>query len=208
MNEPVYVKSGLKIGVVALLQIVTPAVVAVMTLYLLTVIGAQEFNAYYRALAVLSVVLCLLLMRIRSNGRPLIMTHPMTISLQLLARWFAILVALLLAGYLTGFAHEYARSLVVSWAILVPIVVIPLELLLHKLMRGITMSLENVRTAVFAGFNPHSYALAHKLSANREMCKRVLGFLMTAAPTDWARWKNSNYWVTLRALPATCASTR
>lgn len=182
MSEPVYVKSGLKIGVVALLQILTPAVVAVMSLFVLTRIQAQEFNSYYRALAVMTVVLCLLLMRVRANGRPLIMTHPMTISLQLLVRWLVVLVILLLAGYLTGFAPEYPRQLVISWAILVPVVVIPAELLLHKLMRGITMSLDNVRTAVFAGFAPHSYALAQKLAAHPEMCKRVLGFFDDRSP--------------------------
>jgi putative colanic acid biosysnthesis UDP-glucose lipid carrier transferase len=176
MTEPVYVKSGLKVGVVALLQIVTPAVVAVMALYLLTRIDGQEFNVYYRALAVMTVVLCALLMRFRSNGRPLIMSHPMTISLQLLARWLAILVALLLAGYAAGFANEYSRSLLAKWVVLVPLILIPAELLLHQLMRRITMSLENVRTAVIAGFNPQSYALAQKLAAHPEMCKRVLGF--------------------------------
>jgi len=184
MTEPVYIKNGLKVGVVALLQIVAPAVLAVAILYLLTRIEGQEFSGYYRALAVMTVLLCTLLMRFRSNGRPLIMSHPLTISLQLLARWLAILVALILAGYAAGFTHtqEYSLSLLAKWAVLVPLTLIPAELLLHQMMRRITMSLENVRTAVFVGFNPASYALAQKLTAHPEMCKRVLGFFDDRGP--------------------------
>ena len=176
MTEPVYLKSGLKVGLVMLLQAVTPALIVVFMLYMLALAYGQDFNAYYRALAFLSGMFSLLLLQVRPNGRPLIMTHPMTIVLQLLLRWVTILAIVVAAGWFTGFSAEYPRSLLFVWALMVPVVVAPVVLLLHYVMRRIIMSLENVRSVVFAGFTPHSHALAQKLAAHPEMCRRVLGF--------------------------------
>lgn len=176
MIDPIFLRNGLNVGLVALLQAVLPAIFVALILYLLVVQLGLEFNPYFRALAFLSVVLSLLLLRVRPNGQPMIMTHPLTVSLQLLLRWLVILVVLATAGYITGFKSQYPDNLLLVWAALVPVLVIPTALLLNRLMRRITMAIENVRTVAFAGSTPNSYALAQKLVRHPETCKRVVGF--------------------------------
>lgn len=176
MNEPFYIRNGFKVACVALLQLLTPAALVVATLYILTVYQGEEFDRYYRALAFLAGTLSLLILSVRSNDKPLIITRLITIILRLVLRWGLILGIVLIAGVVTGFANEYSQPVMLSWALLAPTLVVPAMVLLQKLRRRITLSTENVRAAVFAGFTPNSNALAQKLTAHPELCKRVLGF--------------------------------
>jgi putative colanic acid biosysnthesis UDP-glucose lipid carrier transferase len=176
MSDPAYLKNGLHVGLIALAQALSPALFAVLALYIVACAQGEPFNDFLRALAVLSGTLSLLILQIRRNGRPLLMTHPARISLELLARWIGILVLLLAAGYLSGFAEHYPRSMMISWAILVPSLVIPCSVILHVLRRRATLSEQNVRSAVFAGLTPHSRELAKQFHVHPELCTEVLGF--------------------------------
>jgi hypothetical protein len=80
MSDPIYSQSGLKVGLIALAQAIAPAAVAVTTLYVLALFEGVEFDPFYRALAFLAGVLSLVFLRIRDNGRPLIMMHPLVIG--------------------------------------------------------------------------------------------------------------------------------
>ncbi len=182
MSEPIYLKSSLTVGVIALLQAALPALLVVIVLYLLVVSQGQEFDPLYKALAFLAGALSLHFLRVRRNGRPLIMTHPGRIAIKMVFRWLGILVILLAAGYLTGLHAKYPSDLMLVWALIVPMLVVPVAVLLHILMRRTTISNKNVRAAVFAGFTPHSRALAEKLQEHPEMCKRVLGFFDDRSP--------------------------
>ncbi len=176
MNERIYIRNSLKVTAVAMLQLLTPAALAVATLYFLAVNEGQAFDPHYRGLAFLVGTLSLLLLSVHSNDQPLIVTRLMTVIIQLALGWLAILVVVFIAGYATGFSSEFSSSVIAAWALLTPILVIPTMVVLQKLRRNITLSSENVRSAVFAGFTPNSFALAQKLTAHPEMCKRVLGF--------------------------------
>jgi len=182
MTEPVYLKNSGKVGLIALLQFLSPAVLVVLVLLMVTSAQGVAFDQYHRALAVLSGTLSLLILQVRRNGRPLMMTHPVRIGLQLLLRWLAIVLMLLAAGYLTQFNTSFARNVMVTWIVLVPMTVIPVALLLHMERRRITMSRENVRSAVILGYAPHSRKLADQLKAHPEMCTRMLGFFDDRGP--------------------------
>ena len=160
----------------ALLQVVTPAVLTVFMLYTVASYYGEEFDRYYRALAFLAGTLSLLVLQVSSNDKPLLVTRLLNIIFQLAVRWTIILVVLLHAGYVTGFAEEYSLKVTSTWAIVTPVLMIPAMTILQKIRRNITISTANVRSAVFAGFNSNSFALAEKLTANPEMCNDVLGF--------------------------------
>lgn len=176
MTEPAYINNSLKVAFVALLQSLASPVLVVAVLCLVMANHEQEMTPYYRALAVLGAALSFLLLQIRSNGRPLMMTHPATIALRLLVRWVGIIAIIMLAAYLTQFVDEYSSKIVTAWIMLVPMVVIPVMLALHFVKRRMSMASENVRSAVFVGFNPHSQSLASNLRQHPELCTDVLGF--------------------------------
>ena len=176
MSEPIYPNSGLKVGLIALAQFITPAVIVVTTLYVLALFEGAEFDPYYRALDFLAGILSLVFLRIRDNDRPVIMMHPVIIGLQLLFRWIVIVLIVLVAGYVTGFSPALSTELFLAWVVLVPVLLLPVALLLHALMRWATMSPDNIRTAVMVGVNPHGRALAEKFTSHRELCRQVLGF--------------------------------
>ena len=176
MNEPFYLRNSLWVAFVALLQVITPAVLAVAVLYALCLYNGIEFDRYYRAFAFLTGTLSLLIMPVRSNDKPLLITRLLHIIFQLALRWLAILGLVVLAGYVTGFGEQFALNVLLAWAVMTPLLVIPAMTVLQKVRRNITLSTANVRSAVFAGFTSNSFALAEKLTAHPEMCNRVLGF--------------------------------
>jgi len=182
MNDNLYIRNSLQVACVALLQITAPAILVVASLYVVAEIQGQEFNRYFRALAFLAGALSLTILTVRPYEKPLIVTEPLTMVLQIAARWTAMLIVMLLAGQMTGFAAEYPRTVVLPWALLVPVLVAPTVVMLQRLRRRITLANENVRSAVFVGFTPHSHALAQKLTAHPELCNRVLGFFDDRSP--------------------------
>ncbi|MEE4185436.1 MAG: exopolysaccharide biosynthesis polyprenyl glycosylphosphotransferase, partial [Gammaproteobacteria bacterium] len=171
-----YIRNSLQVACIAVLQIAAPAILVVLSLYAFAAYHNQPFNEYFRALAFLAGVLSLTVLTIRPYEKPLIVTAPLTIVLQVLARWLGILAVIFLAGQTTGFAAQFPRNIMLPWAIVVPLLVAPTVLMLQRLRRRATLARENVRSAVFAGFTPHSRALAEKLTANPELCKKVVGF--------------------------------
>ena len=176
MTEPLYLKNSFQVGMIAILQVITPALLVVVTLFVVTSLLGEDFDQYYRALAILAGTLALVIMQVKRNGLPLMMTQPVRIALQLLIRWIAVLAILLVAGYLTQFAGLFPRRIVCTWALVAPFAFIPAALFLHEFRRRMTMSPENVRSAVFIGYSPHSRSLADKLTAHPELCTEVLGF--------------------------------
>ena len=176
MTAPIYLKNSGKVGLVALIQLTLPAALVVLVLMGVTSYLNVVFDQYYRALAVLSGTLSLLVLRVPNNGQTPLMTHRASIVLQLLLRWVAIVLALLVAAHLTQFRTSFEREVMVAWMLLVPVSVIPAALLLQSVRRRMTMSQQNIRSAVVLGYTPHSQQLADKLQANPELCTSVLGF--------------------------------
>ena len=201
MSEPIYANSGLKVGLIALAQFITPALVVVSTLYLLALFEGTEFDPFYRAAAFLAGVLSLVFLRFRDNGRPVIMTHPVVIGLQVVLRWIVIVAILLAAGYVTGFSPAFKNELFLAWVVIVPILLLPLAMLLHTLMRWATMSRDNIRTAVMVGVNSHGRQLADKFNTHPELCRKVLGFFDDRSPDRLGAMGDFNLLGNLAALP-------
>ena len=183
MNEPVVLKNSLNVVIVAALQMVAPPLIAVSCLYAVLAAYGVRFDQSYHSVAVLVGLLALLLPRPAVTFESQFHSRTVPIALGVLARWAALLVALLLIGYATKFSGHYSRRAMLTWALMGPLFIVATMLVLHEVMRKYLLNPRNARKTVFAGCTESSVALAIAASAAaREFgMDRVIGFLMTVA---------------------------
>jgi putative colanic acid biosynthesis UDP-glucose lipid carrier transferase len=176
MNEPVILKNSMAIACVALLQLVMPAIVAVVCLYSLIEFFDVDVDRPFHVLALVVAGLSLLLPRPPRTMSAQVSAEPWPLATGVIFRWMMLLGGLLAIGYITKFSALYSRRVVLSWALLTPAIVIPLTLLLNEWMRRLVCDPSNARRVVFAGCNEASIALARQLRTNSKTGMTVLGF--------------------------------
>jgi putative colanic acid biosysnthesis UDP-glucose lipid carrier transferase len=181
MTEPIYAKNTFAIALVALLQAVAPAIVAVGVLYFCIFAYGAKVEDFFHAMAVIVALLMLLLpYPTRTiNGQIFSATFPLAAGV--LLRWGIVLAILLAIAFVTKFSEQYSRRVVLTWAVLTPAVLILVTTAFHEIMRRITCTAANARKTVFAGFNDISQALAQQLG-NPEFCMSVDGFFDDRSP--------------------------
>jgi putative colanic acid biosynthesis UDP-glucose lipid carrier transferase len=173
MTEPVVVRNGFRIGLVALLQTVAPPIVAVSFLYFLIFAYDAKLKDYFDAMAVL-VALLMLLLPNPDPRKSFPGTMPLVFSV--LSRWALLLAALLAIAYLTKFSDHYSRRVAVTWAVVTPALLVGVTIVLQELMRRVMCDPQNARRTVFVGYNEVSRSLAAQLRTRSEYCMAVQGF--------------------------------
>ena len=176
MNQPVVLKRSLAIAAVASLQTILPPALVVGLLWLISVIVRVPFNQYFVALAALAALLTLIVLRAPRDRGLTVHVSRLQLATDVLLRWALILALLLGLGFATKFSHEFARSVVMPWALLTPPLLYGLMRGLQGLMRRVVLSRENLRSAVIVGGNESSLSLANRLADHPELCTRVKGF--------------------------------
>ena len=178
MNEAVVTKNSLAIAVAAVTvtQAVAPAVLAVGSLYGVIAASAVSLTPPYHVLAIVVALLALLLM---GSAKPLGADDPagsFPVSIALLIRWLLVLGTLLAIGYLTRFSAYYPRRIVLTWAFATPPLIIAVTLALQQVLQTLLRAPASARTAVIAGCNEASVALAAQLKKNNNSCLSIVGF--------------------------------
>jgi Undecaprenyl-phosphate glucose phosphotransferase len=176
MTEHVVTRNGFWVGFVAVLQTVTPAIVAIAFLYYLVSVFDAALAQYFNAMAVLVAVLMLLLPYPARDPQQPIFPGNMPIVVSVLVRWGILLAALLAIAYVTKFSAHYSRRIVLTWAAVTPALLVVVNLLMHELMRRLMCNPENARRTVFVGYNDVSRTLARQLRSSGEYCMAVQGF--------------------------------
>jgi len=176
MNEPIVFKHSALIGQFALIQLLASPLVAVGMLYCLTLLYGAKFDGEFRVLAVLVVVLSPMILRRPQVGALTILPRWGSIAVGLLMRWLVLLAVLLAIGYATKVSAEFSRRVILTWAVVTPAPMILVAIALHELIRRFMHSPSNARSAVIAGYNDVSVALAQRIRANRELGIQVKGF--------------------------------
>jgi putative colanic acid biosynthesis UDP-glucose lipid carrier transferase len=176
LTDQVVTRNGFWIGLVALLQTVVPAVVAVGFLYYLVSVFDAELAEYFNAMAVLVAVLMLLLPYPARDPKQPIFPGSFPVVVSVLVRWGVLLAALLAIAYVTKFSEHYSRRIVLTWATVTPAMLVVVNLLLHEMMRRLMCDPQNARRTVFAGYNEVSRTLARQLRSSTEYCMTVQGF--------------------------------
>jgi putative colanic acid biosysnthesis UDP-glucose lipid carrier transferase len=176
MTEPVVFKRSIAIAMLTMLRAIAPAIVAIGTLYGLAKFYLLAFESHFMMLAVLVAILAPLILRLPPVTSMQLMSRQGPTAAGLMLRWAFLLVTLLFIGYLTKFSEEFSRRVIITWALVTPVPLILLSLGLNEVMRRVMFAPSNARSAVIAGYNDVSFALAERLRKNPELCVTVDGF--------------------------------
>ena len=176
MNEPIVFKHSVLIGQLVLVQLLVAPVVAIGTLYGLTILYGVKFDADFRLLAVLVVILAPTVLKRPQVGALAVLPRLGSIAAGLTMRWLMLLALLFAIGYATKTSTEFSRRVVLTWALVTPIPMIFASLALNEFIRRFTQAPGNARAAVVAGYNDVSVALVKRVLARPELGIRVEGF--------------------------------
>ena len=175
MSEPIIVKHSLTIAVIAGLQMLAPAGIAVLSLY--AVLGAYHvpLDQSYQTMAALVALLAFLLPRPPRTLQSQLISSSIPIAVGVVGRWMVLLGALLAVAYATKFSAHYSRRAVFTWAVLGPALIVVATLTLNELMRRFLRDPSNARKAVLAGCTVSSLALARRLKESAQFGMMVAG---------------------------------
>lgn len=176
MNEPIVFKRSVFVGQLVLIQWLVPPLVAIGTLYGLTMLYGKRFDAELRVLAVLVAIIAPLVLKRPELSTLTIIPRWGSIAFSLVLRWLVLLALLFAIGYATRTSAEFPRRVVLTWAILTPIPLVFLSVLLNEVVRRFMLAPNNIRTAVIAGYNDVSQVLLQKLRNDPKLGLRVEGF--------------------------------
>jgi putative colanic acid biosysnthesis UDP-glucose lipid carrier transferase len=176
MNEPVIARNYSAIALIALLQHVAPAIVAVSCLYLAIAASGMDVAQNFDTLAIVVGALSLLIQRPPRtfSGEFLSGTGPIAVGV--IMRWMIVLAILLGIGYGTKVSEDFSRRIVLTWAVVTPAMLVFVTLSLNEIMRRLLSHPANARKTVFAGCNEASLALARQIKTGSSRYMTVTGF--------------------------------
>jgi putative colanic acid biosysnthesis UDP-glucose lipid carrier transferase len=168
------------------LRAAAPAMVVSLSLYVSARAHGIELTELFSTLTVVVTILSMLLLQPSRSTTGELLAPRLSVAGGLLLRWCALLAALFLIGYVAGFHGRhvdlYAPSVMLTWAVATPSLLIAVTLALHELSRRIMRRPGNSRTAIFVGCNETSVYLAECFARHSELCVSVAGFFDDRSP--------------------------
>jgi putative colanic acid biosysnthesis UDP-glucose lipid carrier transferase len=175
MTQPVLFKQSFLIAILAGVQAVIPAVVAVVSLYVTIVFFGIVFNRSSEAIIIVA-VLCLVLVQPPREVSTQLTSARLSAVVDVIFRWMLLLGVMLAIGYVTKSLTDYPRRIFMTWAVVTPVALIIVTLAMQEIMHRFLTSAFDKRTAIFAGYNNSSLELARRLTGNPAMSLDVSGF--------------------------------
>ncbi len=175
MTQPVLFKQSFLIAVLAGVQAIMPAVVAVASLYATIVFFGIVFDRSSQAIIIVA-VLCLILVQAPREVSTQLTSARLSAVADVIFRWLLLLAVMLAIGYVTKSLAEYPRRIFLTWAVVTPVALVFSTLAMQELMHRFLMSAFDNRSAIFAGYNNSSLELARRLKSNPAMRLAVSGF--------------------------------
>lgn len=175
MTQPVLFKQSFLIAVLAGVQAVMPAVVAVGSLYLTIIFFGIAFDRSSQAIIIVA-VLCLILVQAPREVSTQLTSARISGVADVIFRWILLLAVMLAIGYVTHSLAEYPRRIFLTWAVVTPLALILSTLAMQEVMHHFLMNAFDNRSAIFAGYNNSSLELARRLTSNPVMRLEVSGF--------------------------------
>jgi putative colanic acid biosynthesis UDP-glucose lipid carrier transferase len=161
---------------VASMQAVLPAVCAVACLFVVAELYGTPFGSDFVALSVLVAALAAVLARPGESVANNPLAQWGSLAASIVMRWLVLLAVLLAVGYATKFSALYSRRVVLTWAMVTPVVLIAVTLTLHSVMQRILANPANTRRVIFAGYNEISCSLASLMRQHKVAAMTVAGF--------------------------------
>ena len=175
MTQPVLFKQSFLIAVLAGIQAVMPAAVAVASLYATIVFFGIVFDRSSQAIIIVA-VLCLILVQPPREVSTQLTSARISAVADVIFRWLLLLGVMLAIGYVTRSLAEYPRRIFITWAVVTPVALVFSTLVMQEIMHRFLMSAFDNRSAIFAGYNNSSLELARRLTNNPAMRLEVSGF--------------------------------
>jgi len=175
MTQPVLFKQSFLIAVLAGIQAVMPAVVAVASLYATIVFFGIVFDRSSQAIIIVA-VLCLILVQPPREVSTQLTSARISAVADVIFRWLLLLAVMLAIGYVTHSLAEYPRRIFMTWAVVTPVALAFSTLAMQEIMHRFLMGAFDNRSAIFAGYNNSSLELARRLKSNPAMRLEVSGF--------------------------------
>jgi putative colanic acid biosysnthesis UDP-glucose lipid carrier transferase len=175
MTQPVLFKQSFLIAILAGIQAVIPAVVAVVSLYATIIFFGIVFDRSSEAIIIVA-VLCLVLVQPPREVSTQLTSARLSAVVDVIVRWMLLLGVMLAIGYVTKSLTEYPRRIFLTWAVVTPLALIVATLVMQEVMHRFLMSAFDKRSAIFAGYNNSSLELARRLKNNPAMSLDVSGF--------------------------------
>jgi putative colanic acid biosynthesis UDP-glucose lipid carrier transferase len=175
MTQPVLFKQSFLIAVLAGVQAVMPAVVAVASLYATITFFGIVFDRSSQAIIIVA-VLCLILVQPPREVSTQLTSARLSAVADVIFRWLLLLAVMLAIGYVTKSLAQYPRRIFLTWAVVTPVALAFSTLAMQEIMHRFLMSAFDNRSAIFAGYNNSSLELARRLHNNPAMRLEVSGF--------------------------------
>ncbi len=176
MTQPVLAKQSFLIAILAGVQAIMPAIVAVASLYATIVLLGDSFDPSSSSIVIVA-VLCLVLVQPPREVSSQITSPRVSAVVDVIFRWLLILAVLLAIGYVTKSPLEaYPRRVFLTWAVTTPVALVVATLFMQELMRRFLLNAFDSRSAIIAGYNSSSLELARRLKSNPSMRLEVAGF--------------------------------
>jgi len=175
MTQPVLLKQSFLIALMAGVQALVPALVAVASLYLTIIFFDIRFDRSSESIVIVA-VLCLVLVTPPREVSTQLTNARLSAVVDVIFRWMLLLGVMLAIGYATKSLDGYPRRIFLTWAVITPVALIIATLLMHELMRRFLMNAFDARSAIIAGYNNSSLELARRLQSNPSMRLDVAGF--------------------------------
>jgi putative colanic acid biosynthesis UDP-glucose lipid carrier transferase len=173
MAQPVLVKQSFLIAVLTAVQAAMPAVVAVACFYVLELIKGRAFDPTADAVVL---VLCLLLVESPREVGSQLSGERISAVADTMFRWLILLCVVVLLRYFTSALDGYYEHLLLTWALVTPVVLAVTTFAMQTVMQRILMHAFDNRKAIIAGYNESSLDLARRLRGNPGMRIEVSGF--------------------------------
>ena len=175
MTQPVLLKQSFMIALVAAIQAVLPAVVAVGMLYATIVLFGHHFDPSSAAIVIVSVLCLVLVQPPREVSSELSSTRLADIA-DVILRWMMMLLVLLAVGYVTKTFTVYPRRILLTWAAATPVALIAVTLAMQEVKQRFLINALETRNAIIVGYNTTSFELARRLQSNPGMRVELAGF--------------------------------
>lgn len=175
MTQPVLLKQSFVFALLAAVQAVLPAVVAVGSLYGTIVLFGHHFDPSSAAIVIVSVLCLVLVQPPREVSSELTSTRLSDVA-DVILRWMMMLLILLAVGYVTKTFTVYPRRILLTWAAVTPVLLIAVTLAMQEVKHRFLINALETRSAIIAGFNTTSFELARRLQNNRDMRVELAGF--------------------------------
>jgi putative colanic acid biosysnthesis UDP-glucose lipid carrier transferase len=176
MTQPVLFKQSFLIALFTAVQAVTPAAVAIASLYATIVMFGRTFDSSSAAVVIVAVV-CLALIRPPRAISAQITSPRVSAVVEVIVRWLVAVALLLGIGYVTKSPLQaYPRRVFLTWAVVTPVELIVAALVMQEIMRRFLINAFDVRRAVIAGYHNGSVELARRLKKHPGMHIEITGF--------------------------------